>query len=249
MRSYARDMRAGGRLRLPLVADREQFLLALCASSVTVAHLGCTDSPYTRESLEEKELLHLRLIEETRARVTGFDIDHAALNVLQERFPLEQFVAVDVSDHIPEEHLGAYDLVIAGEVVEHVGDAGSFLHACRRLLTSAGRLCVTVPNACSPKIGLRALFGREFVHPDHHVYYGPRTLARSLEAAGFQVNFMASYFGKSGRLAKPVNIGLRFSHLLFEGPVGEGLIAIAQPYNYSLNLSGRPLKEAGVTEK
>ncbi len=60
-------------------------------------------------------------------------------------------------------------------------DADAFLRGLRQLLAPGGRLCVTVPNACCPKIGLRALAGRESVHPDHRTYYGPRTLARTLD--------------------------------------------------------------------
>jgi hypothetical protein len=88
---------------------------------------------------------------------------------------------------------------------------------------------VTVPNACCPKVGLRALVGRESVHPDHRTYYGPRTLTRTLDGAEYQPESMASCFaplaGRGGRLV--VNPLLRLSHRLFQGPVGDGLIAVA----------------------
>jgi hypothetical protein len=89
-------------------------------------------------------------------------------------------------------------------------------------------MCVTVPNACSPKIGIRTLFGRERVHPDHFVYYGPRTLERTLRAAGFATESMASYFATPSRFGKVVDVGLRVAHRLAEGPVGEGLIVLAR---------------------
>ena len=226
--SCSAEMHAGERLRLPLLESRGAWLEELCAAtSGQVAHLGCADSPYTAELIAAGMLLHDRLIRV--AAVTGFDVDAAALEILRRRMPDQRFVEADVTGAVPADELGRYALVIAGEVLEHVPDAESFLVGCGRLLADGGRLCVTVPNACSPKIGLRSLAGRESVHPDHRVYYGPRTLERTLAGAGYELEQMASCFapvaGRAGRVL--FNPLLRGSHRLFGGPVGDGLIAVA----------------------
>lgn len=222
-------MHAGQRLRMPLLPSREAWLSRLCARTEgEVAHLGCADSPYTEELAAAGLLLHDRLAAD--ATVTGFDVDAGALALLAQRRPGQRFVLADVTGEIPVEEQRRYALVIAGEVLEHVADADAFLVGCGRLLTSGGRLCVTVPNACSPKIGLRALAGRESVHPDHRVYYGPRTLRRTLTGAGYELEEMASCFaavaGRAGSLV--INPLLRADHRLFGGPVGDGLIAVAR---------------------
>ncbi len=223
-------MHAGERLRMPLVRSRRAWLEQLCAGTAgEVAHLGCADSPYTAELISAGLLLHQRLVRV--AAVTGFDIDSGALELLSGLMPDQRFVLADVTGELPAEELGRYALVIAGEVLEHVADADSFLVGCGRLLTPGGRLCVTVPNACSPKVGLRSLAGRESVHPDHRVYYGPRTLERTLQGAGYELEQMASYFAPlAGRAGKLIfNPLLRADHRLFGGPVGDGLIAVARP--------------------
>lgn len=222
-------MHSGERLRMPLVRSRAAWLERLCAATPgEIAHLGCADSPYTAELIAAGLLLHERLI--CVATVTGFDVDESALALLRRRMPGQRFVAADVTGEVPAPELGRYALVIAGEVLEHVGDADSFLIGCGRLLAPGGRVCVTVPNACSPKIGLRSLAGRESVHPDHRVYYGPRTLQRTLAGAGFELEQMASCFapmaGRAGNLI--VNPLLRADHRMFGGPVGDGLIAVAR---------------------
>jgi 2-polyprenyl-3-methyl-5-hydroxy-6-metoxy-1,4-benzoquinol methylase len=228
-RSCAAQMHAGERLRMPLIEDRFAFVEQLCAqcSSGEVAHVGCADSPYTAELLAAGTLLHSRLVRV--ASVVGIDVDGPALDLIRRALPGERLLHADVSSSVPVHERGRYQLVIAGEVLEHVGDADAFLCGCAALLAPGGRLCVTVPNACCPKLGLRALVGRESVHPDHRVYYGPRTLTRALEAAGFEVSWMATCFppdaGVSGRAL--INPLLRVSHRLFEGPVADGLIAIA----------------------
>jgi len=213
---------------MPLVTDRHLWLERLCAQTDgDVAHVGCADSPYTAELLRSGDLLHARLVR--LARVTGFDVDAAALELIRHTLADERLVLADLSDHVPEQDRRRYALVVAGEVLEHVPDGDAFLRGCRELLAPGGRLCVTVPNACCPKIGLRALLGRESVHPDHRVYYGPRTLTRTLDAAGLETAWMASCFppGSSAAGREIVNPLLRGIHRVTQGPVGDGLIAIA----------------------
>jgi 2-polyprenyl-3-methyl-5-hydroxy-6-metoxy-1,4-benzoquinol methylase len=222
-------MHRGERLRMALVRDRAVWLERLCGvAGGEVAHIGCADSPYTEELLAAGALLHTRLVRV--ARVTGFDIDGAALERLRQALADERFVLADVTAGVGGEERGRYQLVIAGEVLEHVPDADAFLRGCATMLASGGRLCVTVPNACSPKIGLRSLVGRESVHPDHRVYYGPRTLARTLAGAGYELVELASCFapvaGRTGRTV--VNPLLLASHRVFQGPVGDGLVAVAR---------------------
>jgi SAM-dependent methyltransferase len=222
-------MHGGERLRMALVADRAAWLEQLCAAtSGPVAHLGCADSPYTRELIAAGTLLHDRLVKV--ADVTGFDVDAESVALLRERMPDELFVIADITVDMPAEQRSRYALVIAGEVLEHVPDADAFLKACSILLAPGGRFCVTVPNACCPKIGLRSLAGRESVHPDHRAYYGPRTLRRTLAGAGFELETIASCLAPvAGRAGKLVfNPLLKASHRVFQGPVGDGLIAVAR---------------------
>jgi SAM-dependent methyltransferase len=221
-------MHGDERLRMPLITDRALWLEQLCAGADDVAHVGCADSPYTQELLSAGMLLHTRLIR--ASHVTGIDVDEAGLALLARELPDQRFVRADVSIDVPDSERGRYDLVIAGEVLEHVPNADAFLRGCVELLAPVGRLCVTVPNACCPKIALRSLAGRESVHPDHRVYYGPRTLKRTLAGADLELESLASCFapvaGRAGRLV--INPLLRASHRMFQGPVGDGLIAVAK---------------------
>ena len=67
------------------------------------------------------------------------------------------------------------------------------------------------------------------VHPDHRVYYGPRTLERTLAGAGFATDYLATCFAPvaSGAGRRVVNPLLAAAHRAFGGPVGDGLVAIA----------------------
>lgn len=219
------DMKADEVQRVSLVDSREAFLKQLCGTHERTAHIGCTDSPYTVERLQRRELLHSMLVD--HGEVVGFDVDEVAIDLLRKHFPRRQFVCCDISRDVPKEHGGAYDLIIAGEVLEHLANPGLFLAGCHTLLRDDGVLCVTVPNALCPKIGLRSIIGRERVHPDHYAYYGPRTLRRTLRSAEFGTETIATYFARAGRVGHLVNGALRLAHRGFTGPVGDGLIGVA----------------------
>lgn len=219
------DLRTGSRLRLPLIEDRVSFLEELVGRHERTAHIGCTDWPYTEYRLAHGDLLHQRLLR--AGDVTGIDVDRDGIARLGQAMPDARFLCADMAEGAPQGDRGAYDLVLVAETLEHIPDPVSFLRGCGELLGEDGTICVTVPSACSPKIGVRALFGRERVHPDHFVYYGPRTLERTLRAAGFATDSMASYFAVPSRLGRAIDVGLRFVHRLSGGPVGEGLIALA----------------------
>ena len=222
------DLDSGSRISIDLLHDRESFLEQLSSRHSRVAHIGCTDSPYTDYRIASGGLLHSRLVSAGNSEVVGIDIDVDALAKVAVACPGAELVALDVSVEVPDEYLHAFDLVIAGEVTEHVPNVGAFLRGCRSLLRSGGVMCVTVPNACSPKIGLRAIMGRESVHPDHHYYFGPRTLTRALMAAGFAEAEISTYLARPSAFGRLANVGLRLAHAFRRGPVGEGLIALAR---------------------
>lgn len=221
-------MHASSRVAVALTTSRLDFIVALAARHSAVAHLGAADSPYTRARLMDGSLLHSRLLDVAGATVFGFDIDAAGLDLVKQHHPEANLHLLDVTAEIPPIHRGRYDCVLAGEVLEHVANPADFLAGCALLLAEGGILCVTVPNACSPKIGIRALFGLEVVHPDHRVYYSPRTLARTLAAAGWHVLETTTYLADAGPAGRIFNYALRAAHWMFRGPVGEGLIAIAR---------------------
>ncbi len=68
------------------------------------------------------------------------------------------------------------DVVVAGEVIEHLDDPGGFLDGVHALVKPGGLLVVTTPNG-SGLVNAAALFGNyEVQHPDHVVMYTCATL-------------------------------------------------------------------------
>ncbi len=92
-----------------------------------------------------------------------------------------------------------FDVVFAGEVIEHLLDTAAFLKECRRVLRPDGVLVLTTPNLAYWRNLLQWLRKQQFFFVDHragengHVrYFAPRTLAALLGESGFVVERLFS---------------------------------------------------------
>jgi SAM-dependent methyltransferase len=101
-----------------------------------------------------------------------------------------------------------FDVIIAGEIIEHLNDPGQFLRGIRRLMTPTTDLVITTVNAyCGMRFlqyGLRGKGGmNEPVHPDHVAYYSYSTLSLLLRRHGLSVD--SFFFYDLGREHRPTN--------------------------------------------
>jgi 2-polyprenyl-3-methyl-5-hydroxy-6-metoxy-1,4-benzoquinol methylase len=177
------------------VADRLDYVLEACREK-RVLHVGCADAPLTEDKLAQGLLLHA-LIESVAARQHGIDISEEGLRVLQEggfsRVALADIAAVARGDVFPGLEI---DVIVAGELIEHLSNPGDFLEAAARLMdrNPGCRLLITTPNAMGAyRFAFAVLTGREWVNPDHTSYYSRTTLAQLLGRYGFDVVDFAYY--------------------------------------------------------
>lgn len=87
-----------------------------------------------------------------------------------------------------------FDVVLLGNVLEHIADRQTFLATCR---AHGRRLLVRVPAIDRDwMIPYRQELGLNWkLHPDHEIEYTARTLAAELVEAGFSVVSVESRFG------------------------------------------------------
>jgi SAM-dependent methyltransferase len=91
-----------------------------------------------------------------------------------------------------------FDVVVAGELLEHVRYPTSLLDEVRRVLRPGGRLVGSVPNAFRLKNRLRFLLGREPEENPMHLHLCSPNALRSL-LAGFaehELHFISSRFNR-----------------------------------------------------
>ena len=187
------------------LVQRVEFIKKACAGK-KVLHLGCTNFPYTTESIENGMLLHFDL-EKTAKELYGFDFDQEGLDILTAaggknlyRADLEKLEEVSLSE--------TFDVIIAGEMIEHLANPGLFLKGIKRFMNSETSLVITTINAYSAMrfviYGLRGKKGEnEPVHPDHVAYYSYKTLGLVLDREELDVKRF--YFYDLGTEHRPFN--------------------------------------------
>lgn len=178
------------RIERHLVRDRAAFIVD-ASRGKRVLHIGFVDFPFLKTRIESGAWLHARLASVAR-EIVGVDMagdDIASLHDHPEYGTL-------IEGNAEELHLlglAPFDLIVAGEVVEHLDNPGRFLDSARSVLAPGGRLLVSVPNAFCVRRLLRIPFGLEKVHPDHVAYYSQATLAELLRRHGYDVEYAAGY--------------------------------------------------------
>ena len=88
---------------------------------------------------------------------------------------------------------GPFDVILCGDVIEHLRDPEAVLARLRPLLKAGGRLVVSTPNIANWAIRLSLLAGRwqyadrGILDRTHTRLFTRRSLVETIEAAGFRV--------------------------------------------------------------
>lgn len=143
--------------------------------------------------------------------VIGNDINAEAVTACRKRGLT--CLHCDIAD-MPGRYDGSFDVVLAGDIIEHIFDTDEFLTKVRRLLRPGGRLLLTTPNLAS--LGRRAMllfghnpfveFSTQLPSPSFNVghirYYTARNLQdqlryhkfKNVRIAGDRINFSDHFF-------------------------------------------------------
>lgn len=177
------------------LVQRVEFIRAACAGK-KVLHLGCTNYPYTEDSIANGMLLHSELAK-TASSLYGFDFDEEGLRILRES-GVDNLYRADLErlDEVPLDE--TFDVIIAGEMIEHLSNPGLFLRGIRRFMNERTELVITTINAyCAMRFFIYGLRGKggmsEPVHPDHIAYFSYRTLRLLVEREKLAVRRFAFY--------------------------------------------------------
>jgi SAM-dependent methyltransferase len=152
----ARLDRLNERYRAHHTAEKQEFVFggdergALFASTVggpgrRVLDLGCRTGALTQHYAAGND-------------VVGVDVDHDALARAAERLGIETTWA-DVEEGLPFED-ASFDVVVAGELLEHLADPRAAVGHVHRVLRPGGRFVGSVPNAFRLKSRLAYVQGK-----------------------------------------------------------------------------------------
>lgn len=89
---------------------------------------------------------------------------------------------------------GRPDVIVAGELIEHLPDTLGFLRRLRECEELSGaEFIFSTPNACSWHNVLVGMVNRESMHPDHLQVYSYKTLRTLFDRAGIELLSLAPY--------------------------------------------------------
>lgn len=174
------------KLRVSRPVSRLSYLAKL-ASGKVVIDLGALDETAYQLKGQTDAWLHKRL---SSVAVSVLGLDNSTLIPDEGLRPFDNshiirgdiFNLKDVVE-VP----GDTDLIVAGELIEHLQDAPMFLSNLKRDFWGRSiELVLTTPNACSWHNVFLGIFGRESMHPGHLNIYSYKTLNTLFSNAGFE---------------------------------------------------------------
>jgi SAM-dependent methyltransferase len=201
-----REERIRWRHRLPREGPvlRHDFLVDR-ARGKRVVHVGFVDELMATK-LAQGVWLHGRLAEAAESLV-GLDTAEDGVAWANEHGFDAHVVDAQSAEAVAGLGLAPADVVVAGEIIEHLDAPGPFLRAMRGLVRPDGELVLTTPNAYRLLNFLAPLSGSELVHPDHTSWQSPRTLRTLLERSGWEVEGMAYYRNPRRKITRERGLG------------------------------------------
>lgn len=160
---------------------RERIILPLVKGR-RVLDCGGVDHGAFAEKQETNTWLHGLMAAEA-GEILGIDILEENIRKINAGGKYK-FVHGNVEDMPFKEE---FDVVVGGEIIEHLYNPGRFLASAWRALRPGGKLILTTPNALCMSGVLNAwLRRRELVHPEHTCEYTPTTLSYLVSHHGFK---------------------------------------------------------------
>lgn len=186
--------------------------------------LNCLQSMATKNRLRILDVAcndgYLSQIYSRFGQVTGVEMNKIAAAICKRK--KINCLNKDIMD-LPKKYHHQFDVVIAGDIIEHIFETDRFLKKLYSLLTPGGSLLLTTPNVASLARRIMLLFGLnpflEFStllpYPEFNVghvrYYTTKNLLTQLKLAGFtNVTIYGDKINLTRSLAIPYKIARFF---------------------------------------
>jgi len=173
--------------------NRNTILLNWVGNGKRVLEVGCSTGYFSRVMVEQNCV------------VTGIEVDPEAAERARSYCEKVHVLDLNAGDWIKSLPKGAFDVVLLGDVLEHLVDPWNVLRQAAEVLDTGGSLVISLPNVVHWMTRLEILLGRFNYQPwgtlDHtHLRFFTVKTARSLiESAGYRIVRFHPVFG--GRLS------------------------------------------------
>ena len=209
---------------------REEIILELCRGR-KVVDIGCVD--HEASKISGDRWLHGQILE-VASECLGVDNDPPGIRAMQE-MGFNVVLADVTGDLTAVEERGPFDVMVAGEIIEHLGCPEALLHAARRLLKPDGKLILTTPNPFAPWRAFAGMRRQVWENVDHVIMLFPAGMVELAERCGLRVSTVTTVGGYRLFMTFPgafrVLIGM-WARALLRMPKGPGPLGISYPAGY-----------------
>jgi len=183
------------------IKDRYDYIEKYCKGK-SVLDIGAT-SEEIKVELGYDLWLHKR-IHAVAKSVEG--IDNSKKHILQAKKILK--TKIHYADATNFDLKKKYDVIICGEIIEHINNFEGFFNSIKKHMTKKTILILTTPNVFKvANIARILLTGRTYKHPGHIVYFDVHTLGELLDFNELKV--VKNYYGTDWAPERLRNIFVR----------------------------------------
>ncbi len=172
--------------------DRAKIIAGIVNTGKKVLDLGCRDGSHTQFYAEGND-------------VTGVDVDDVALSICSKNLGIKTH-HLDLNDNFPFGD-SAFDVVVAGEIIEHIMMPENFVSESCGVLKTGGIFCGTTPNAYRLKTRWRFLTGKSLCGDPSHLHFFSFDMLKDLLQKYFSIVEIIPFKGHiigSSKLGIPV---------------------------------------------
>lgn len=179
--------------------EKFQSIVDRCENKV-VLDVGCVGQDHSED---EHSWLHGR-IKKVATELIGSDINQEAIASLRKKgFEIFTPDELDVDKKV--------DIVVMGDVIEHVNDPGAFLEFYSRFLKEDGEIIICTPNSFGARYSLSVFFfGNAGTNPEHTLSFDPYVMLELFSRVGLEPKefYWLKEYSKPRRLSSSIVFGL-----------------------------------------
>jgi 2-polyprenyl-3-methyl-5-hydroxy-6-metoxy-1,4-benzoquinol methylase len=157
-----------------------RFAVSHCRGK-DVLDIGCVQ--HNPENYKNKYWLH-KALKQVASTLDGMDLYEDGVNYLR---TLGYNIALGDAQNFDGGK--TYDVIVAGDLIEHLDNPGDFLDCCNAHLRDGGKLLLSTPNPWYWRFCVKAAFfgGRVNPNPEHTIWLCPTVLGHLLSRHGLRI--------------------------------------------------------------
>src|SRR3989338_2118133 len=126
--------------------------------------------------------------------IEGIEIDPEAAKIAQKGY--DKIIEINLEELIAQKKLlgaiGKYDIIILGDILEHIRQPDELLRSCQDVLKDNGYLIASIPNIANWMIRIKLLFGifnysGGILDEGHVRFFTYKTARRLLQKNGYSI--------------------------------------------------------------